>query len=90
MSTARLEVLVSGYVQGVGFRYWVQQQARVLALAGAARNLPDGRVQIVAEGERADCETLLQMLRGAAAPGSVRDVAVAWAPQQGLSDFRAG
>ena len=46
----RLHAFVSGYVQGVGFRYWVREQAQGLGLAGSARNLRDGRVEIVAEG----------------------------------------
>jgi acylphosphatase len=41
---------VSGRVQGVGFRYFVQKRAAELGLAGWARNLPDGRVEVYAEG----------------------------------------
>ena len=47
--------LVSGRVQGVGFRYFTQDIARREGLTGIARNLPDGRVEVVAEG---DGETL--------------------------------
>jgi acylphosphatase len=42
--------LVQGRVQGVGYRYFVLRQAESLGLAGFARNLPDGRVEVVAEG----------------------------------------
>ena len=42
--------LVTGLVQGVGFRYHAQKQARMLALAGWVRNLPDGRVELQASG----------------------------------------
>jgi acylphosphatase len=90
VSAARLEALVSGYVQGVGFRYWVQRQARTLELSGTARNLADGRVEVVVEGERAACETLLQVLRGDHTPGSVRDVSATWAAPQELTGFRTG
>ena len=44
--------LVSGRVQGVGFRFFVQESAAVEGLSGFARNLADGRVEIFAEGER--------------------------------------
>ncbi len=42
--------LVSGLVQGVGFRWFVARHARTLGLGGYARNLPDGRVEVVASG----------------------------------------
>jgi len=43
-------LLVSGVVQGVGFRYFVCRQALTLSLRGWVRNLPDGRVEVVADG----------------------------------------
>ena len=45
--------VVSGIVQGVGFRWFVARHARALGLAGYARNLPDGRVEVVAAGDDA-------------------------------------
>ncbi len=48
--TRRIRILVSGRVQGVCFRAATQQQAKKLSLIGFVRNLPDGRVEIVAEG----------------------------------------
>jgi acylphosphatase len=87
---ARLQLLVDGYVQGVGFRYWVRQQARSAGLTGSARNLGDGRVEIVVEGPRADCEALLRAVRGGEGPGSVRDIGVSWLPAEGGSGFRVG
>jgi acylphosphatase len=50
MRVARRYV-VSGRVQGVGFRYFTQDTARREGLAGVVRNLPDGRVEAVAEGD---------------------------------------
>lgn len=41
---------VQGRVQGVGYRYFVHREAERLGVAGFARNLPDGRVEVVAEG----------------------------------------
>ena len=55
--TAR-RYLVSGRVQGVGFRWWVRSRAMDLGLGGWVRNLPDGRVEIVAGGEDGALTTL--------------------------------
>jgi acylphosphatase len=46
--------LVTGMVQGVGFRWYVARHARSLGLGGYARNLPDGRVEVVASGGGAE------------------------------------
>ncbi len=55
----RMTVFYSGRVQGVGFRYTTQQIARDLAVTGFVRNLSDGRVEMVAEGERDEIDRLL-------------------------------
>jgi acylphosphatase len=49
----------SGRVQGVGFRYTAQDVARGFKVIGYVRNLPDGRVELVAEGEAAEIDKLL-------------------------------
>ena len=46
----RAQIVVKGIVQGVGFRYFVVREAEALGLAGWVRNLPDGRVELIAEG----------------------------------------
>jgi acylphosphatase len=46
-------VFFSGHVQGVGFRYMTLQIAKEFEVSGYVRNLPDGRVELEAEGERA-------------------------------------
>lgn len=73
-----MTALVSGRVQGVGFRYWVRQEAESLGLAGSATNLPDGRVEVVAVGLRDECQALLAILQSPGTPGQVSDVAVTW------------
>lgn len=57
--------LVSGAVQGVGFRYFVLRQAQALHVRGWVRNLPDGRVEVVAIGD----QSALTTLEGALARG---------------------
>jgi acylphosphatase len=63
MSAGRLRALVRGEVQGVGFRWAVQRQARELGLTGYAENLPDGSLRVEAEGGTAELDRLEAFLR---------------------------
>ena len=58
-----LRSFFSGWVQGVGFRYTVKTLARGFEVTGTVRNLPDGRVELVAEGEREELESFLHSIR---------------------------
>jgi acylphosphatase len=60
---ARLEARVFGFVQGVGFRYFVKRNASRLGLSGFVENLPDGSVAVIAEGKKEDLEALLAILK---------------------------
>lgn len=80
---ARLTAWARGRVQGVGFRWWVRARALELGLVGSATNLADGRVEVVAEGSRASCERLLELMRGQGTPGRVAGVTERWAPPRG-------
>jgi len=55
-NVARTEVHFSGQVQGVGFRYSVLQVAKGYEVSGLVENLPDGRVRLVAEGDRVEVD----------------------------------
>jgi acylphosphatase len=79
----RLTAWVHGLVQGVGFRWWTRARASELGLCGYARNLNDGRVEVVAEGAREGCERLLGLLRSGRAPGSVDVVVERWSGAKG-------
>jgi acylphosphatase len=84
--TVRLTACVRGHVQGVGFRWWVRARALELGLVGAASNLADGRVEVVAEGPRAACERLLGLLRSPGTPGRVTGVVERWGQPRGGTD----
>jgi acylphosphatase len=63
VAAERVRVLYSGTVQGVGFRWRVVDSARGLRVTGFVRNLPDGRVELVSEGEREELDRLLASIR---------------------------
>lgn len=81
-----MRALVSGKVQGVGFRDWVQRRADALRVSGTATNLDDGRVEVDAEGSRDALESLVAALRGRHAPGRVESVDVTWTEPTGRDD----
>ena len=85
---ARLTALVSGRVQGVGFRWWTRRHAERLGLVGSAANLPDGRVEVVAEGPRVALERLAQLLGSSGTPGRVARVDARYSePRGGMTGF---
>lgn len=89
----RATVFVRGDVQGIGFRWWTSAQARELGLVGHARNLPDGRVEVVAQGDGAAVERLVSLLEESPSttgrPGSVAGVVTQWSTARpGVTDFR--
>jgi acylphosphatase len=63
MGTQRVHLFITGSVQGVFFRASTREVARQLGLNGFARNLPDGRVEIVAEGDEAALQRLVAWAR---------------------------
>jgi acylphosphatase len=75
----RMRVIVKGIVQGVGFRYFAVYQAqRIGGITGYVRNLRDGNVEVVAEGEREKLEQLLAQLRKGPTGAHVTGVDVFW------------
>ncbi len=74
----RMRAIVSGYVQGVGYRWYARQHALALGLAGYACNQRDGRVEVVAEGPRETLERFLAALRRGPEGADVHDVQVSW------------
>lgn len=75
-------VYYTGRVQGVGFRATAAHLARGFPVTGYVRNLPDGRVELWAEGPRADVEAFLRAVRERFA-GSLRGEAADWQPATG-------
>ena len=87
MARRRLEVLVSGRVQGVWFRAATREEARRLGLQGWVRNLPDGRVEALFEGEESALEGILAWCRVGPPGARVESVETSHGPAAGLEGF---
>jgi acylphosphatase len=85
----RAHVLVSGVVQGVGYRYSTVEQAQKYGLDGWVRNLPDGRVEAVFEGAQTTVEAMIRWCWKGPATAKVKDIAVEISQPQGLRGFNA-
>ncbi len=83
---ARSRVLISGLVQGVFFRREISYLARQLSVTGWTRNLSDGSVEVVAEGEKEAIDKLIQFCRVGPSGARVRNVNVVWEDFKG--EFR--
>jgi acylphosphatase len=83
----RVHVYVSGIVQGVAFRYYAQQKAGELAVSGWVKNLPDGRVEAVFEGDPDRVREIIAWCESGPSSADVEDVAVEDETPEGLSSF---
>lgn len=87
-SNARLTAIVTGFVQGVNFRWFTQRRASELGLVGYVRNRPDGSVELVAEGPRDELERLLDAVRAGPSSAAVENVETHWdAPSGKMGRF---
>lgn len=91
MADTRMTAHVRDNVQGVGFRWWTRSRALELGLSGYAKNLADGRVEVVAEGAEGDVEKLRTLLEEQPStvnrPGSVEHVQAQYGEPKGAEGF---
>jgi acylphosphatase len=83
----RLTAVISGRVQGVGYRFFVRTRALDLGLSGSVENLTDSRVEVVAEGPRDELEHLLHWLKRGPPQAEVEEVQEQWSEAAGLEGF---
>ncbi len=86
MERRRLQVLYSGHVQGVGFRYTVKTLAAGFEVTGTIRNLPDGRVELLAEGSRDELRAFQQAIRDSGLGPLITHEAASWSEPR--NEFR--
>lgn len=78
MEKERAQLKITGRVQGVGFRNSTRRKARQLGVTGWVKNLADGSVKVVAEGEREDVENLISWANSGPRFANVDKVEVEW------------
>ena len=86
MNRRRIQIIYSGQVQGVGFRYSVKSVATGFEVTGSVRNLPGGGVELVAEGAKDELEAFRQAIRESGLDHFIRQEDVSW--QDASSEFR--
>lgn len=85
--THRAHVYVSGRVQGVGFRASTRREANRQAVDGWVKNLADGRVEAVFEGQRSAVEAMVSWCESGPRTARVEDVSVQWEEPSGYTGF---
>jgi acylphosphatase len=78
MARQQLHVFYVGRVQGVGFRYTTKTVAQGFEVTGTVRNLPDGRVELIAEGERSELESFRKAIQDSDVGIYIRQEQAAW------------
>jgi acylphosphatase len=86
MKYCRMHIFYSGHVQGVGFRYMTKTVAAGFEVSGVVRNLPDSRVELIAEGPREELEAFRTAVRNAGLSSLIHDEKVNWIEAQ--NEFR--
>jgi acylphosphatase len=89
MARTAIHLIISGCVQGVGFRWWVRGQARRLGLSGWVRNRADGTVELTAAGPAEAVEQLAAACQGGPSAARVDSVERSVARDPGLGGFEA-
>jgi len=74
-----MQIFYSGRVQGVGFRYTVKKVVSGFEVCGLVRNLPDGRVELVAEGAKDELSAFRQAIRDSGLEAFIQNEEVVWA-----------
>jgi acylphosphatase len=84
----QLHAIVHGRVQGVSFRYYTTLRAVDSGIVGWVQNLPDGTVEVIAEGSRQQLDSFADFLRQGPSGARVTSVDMNWQPATGdFSDF---
>lgn len=85
----RVQIRISGHVQGVGYRYFATHVARQIGINGTVRNTADGGVEVIAEGNKPTLTDFIMELRRGPHSAEVTDLTAAWSEPTGeFNEFR--
>jgi len=87
MAKSRAKLIIKGIVQGVNFRYYTQREALKYGVSGWVRNLPDGSVAALFEGEEEDVEAIIQWCRHG--PAGARVTELIAQPEEYRGEFQS-
>jgi acylphosphatase len=86
MKRKKVMNLYAGHVQGIGFRYTVKAITQGFEVSGTVRNLPDGRVELIAEGAPEELAAFLEAIRESEVGGFIRQEQTNWS--EAVNEFR--
>jgi acylphosphatase len=85
----QVHLLISGFVQGVGYREFVKRESRKIGLVGWVRNLSDRRVEIVAQGTESQLKDLIKRCEKGSFLSEVKNMSIEWQEQiEKFSEFK--
>ncbi len=87
MPTTRAHIFVSGHVQGVYYRATTRDTAQEVGVDGWVKNLQDGRVEAVFEGDEAEVERMIEWCHEGSARADVDEIEVSYEEPRGLDGF---
>ncbi len=89
MKERRAKIIVKGFVQGVGYRYFTERTAKEYGLTGYVKNLTNGNVEVVVEGDEGLILSFIERLRIGPRLAKVTDIQVEWSePTYEFDDFK--
>ena len=84
----RLTLKIYGFVQGIGYRYLSQKEAKKRGFSGYVCNMPGGGVELVAEGHEPDLKNFVQWCYNGVGPSVVQEIETSWSNATGeFNDF---
>lgn len=90
MNRKEMRIIYTGTVQGVGFRWTVKNVSCGYEVVGFVRNLPQGSVELIAQGKQTELEEFAQAIRDSGMGPLIRNEEISWAPVPDPGDPRHG